>query len=121
MSGRTSHRADRVGHLIQESLAGALTTKVKDPRVGFVTVTGVVVSHDLSYADVRVSVMGTEEDKAAAVEGLQSARGFLRTHLAHTLTMRTVPELRFQLDRGLEHAARINELLAEVRRETDEP
>lgn len=120
MRGRTSHRADRVGHLILEALADALGTKVKDPRVGFVTVTGVTVTSDLNHADVRISVLGSEEEKASALEGLQSARGFLRTHLAHTLTLRTVPELRFHLDRGLEHAARINELLAKTRQKTDE-
>lgn len=121
MRGRTSHRADRVGHLILEVLADALSTKVKDPRVGFVTVTGVSVTSDLNHADVRVSVMGSEEDKTSALEGLRSARGFLRTHLAQTLTLRTVPELRFHLDRDLEHRARIDQLLAETRRETDEP
>lgn len=121
MRGRTSHRADRVAHLILEALADALSTRVKDPRVGFVTITGVTVTPDLNFADVRVSVMGSEEDKASALEGLRSARGFLRTHLAQTLTLRTVPELRFHLDRGLEHAARIDQLLAKTRQETDQP
>jgi len=65
--------------------------------------------------------MGTEEDKTSAMAGLNSARGFLRTHLAKALTLRTTPEIHFQLDRGLEHAQRINQLLAELRRDETKP
>ncbi|MBI2072415.1 MAG: 30S ribosome-binding factor RbfA [Gemmatimonadetes bacterium] len=102
--------------LLRETLAEALATHVKDPRVGFVTLTGVTVSLDGSHAAIRVSVMGTEDQKAGALAGLESARGFLRTHLAGALSLRTVPELHFQLDRGLEHAQRINQLLAQLKR-----
>jgi len=64
-----------------------------------------------------VSVPGEETEKARALEGLQSAAGFLRSRAARALTTRTVPELHFELDRGLEHAARINELLNTIRQE----
>ena len=110
------HRPERLAELLQETLAQALATQVKDPRVGFVTVTGVTVSPDGGHATVRVSVMGAEQEKASALKGLESARGFLRTHLARALSLRTVPELVFQLDRGLEHAQRINQLLADLKR-----
>jgi len=110
------HRPERLAALLQETLAEALATQVKDPRVGFVTLTGVTVSPDGSHAAIRVSVMGTEDQKASALAGLESARGFLRTHVAGALSLRTVPELHFQLDRGLEHAQRINQLLAELKR-----
>jgi len=102
--------------LIQETLAEALSSLVKDPRIGFVTITGVTVSADGSHATVRVSVMGSEDEKASAMAGLESARGFLRTHLARLLSLRTVPELHFRLDRGLEHAQRIEQLLADLKR-----
>jgi ribosome-binding factor A len=85
--------------------------------VGFVTITGVLVSNDLSHARVMVSVPGEDPDKTRALEGLQSAAGFLRSRAARALTTRTVPELHFELDRGLEHAARINELLNTIRQE----
>jgi ribosome-binding factor A len=91
--------------------------EVRDPRVGFVTITGVLVSNDLSHARVMVSVPGEDPDKTRALEGLQSAAGFLRSRAARALTTRTVPELHFELDRGLEHAARINELLNTIRQE----
>ncbi|MBI4419281.1 MAG: 30S ribosome-binding factor RbfA [Gemmatimonadetes bacterium] len=116
MKRAPKHRPERLAALIQESIAAAISTVVKDPRVGFVTVTGVSVSPDSTHAAVRVSVMGTEEEKTRALEGLDSARGFLRTQLARTLSLRTTPELRFELDRGLEHAQRIDRILADLRR-----
>ncbi len=116
MSPTPHHRPERLAALLRETLAQALTSQVKDPRVGFVTVTGVAVSPDGGHATVRVSVMGTEEEKASAMAGLDSARGFLRSHLARALSLRSTPELHFQLDRGLEHAQRINQLLAELKR-----
>ncbi len=79
--------------------------------MGFVTVTDVSVSPDISHATVQVSVMGSDDDKARALDGLNSAKGFLRSHLAGTLKLRVTPELHFSLDRGLEHARRIDELL----------
>ena len=120
MKRNKPHRPERLAALVQETVARALATEVKDPRVGFVTVTGVSVTADGAHATVRVSVLGSEEEKATALAGLASARGFLRTHLAHTLPLRTAPELRFELDRGLEHAQQIDRLLADIRRdETD--
>ena len=113
------HRSQRLAAVIKESIADALTRSVKDPRVGFVTVTGIVVSPDGGHAAVSVSVMGSDEEKQRALEGLESAKGFLRGLLARTLDLRTAPELDFQLDRGLEHAAHINRLLADLKR--DEP
>jgi ribosome-binding factor A len=105
------HRPERVAALVQEILADALTTQLKDPRIGFVTVTGVEVSPDCTHADVKVSVMGSEAEKDTAMDGLQSATGFLRSRLARTMSTRSTPEIHFVLDRGLEHQARIDHLL----------
>jgi ribosome-binding factor A len=105
--------AETLRQVITESLA----REIRDPRVGFVTVTGVLVSGDLSHARVLVSVVGEDGEKTRALEGLQSAAGFLRSRAARALTTRSVPELHFELDRGLEHAARINELLNTIRKE----
>jgi ribosome-binding factor A len=118
-SGRGHHRPERVAALVQETLAEALSSQVKDPRVGFVTVTGVAVSPDCVHAHVRVSVMGDEEEKSRAMAGLGSAKGYLRTHLARTLRLRVAPELHFILDRGLEHAQHIDHLLEELREDED--
>lgn len=111
------HRPERVGTLIQQALAVALASRIKDPRVGFATITGVTVSPDITHAEVRVSVLGSDEEKAQAMEGLASAAGFLRTHVAQSLSLRSMPELHFVLDRGLEHAQRIDRILDELRGE----
>ncbi len=96
-----------------------LTADVRDPRIGFVTVIGVDVSADLSHANVRVSVMGTEEEKAQSLEGLASAARYLRAQLSHDLHLRTSPELHFHLDRGIEHAQRIDRVLKELKEPQD--
>jgi ribosome-binding factor A len=113
----SSRRPEQVGETLRQVIAEALAREVRDPRVGFVTVTAVLVSNDLSHARVMVSVPGEDLDKNRALEGLQSAAGFLRSRAAKSLTTRSVPELHFELDRGLQHAARINELLNTIRRE----
>ncbi|MFL5401709.1 MAG: 30S ribosome-binding factor RbfA [Gemmatimonadales bacterium] len=113
----SSRRPEQVGETLRQVITDSLAREVRDPRVGFVTVTGVLVSNDLSHARVMISVPGEDAEKERALVGLQSAAGFLRTRAARTLTTRSVPELHFELDRGLEHAARINELLNTIRRE----
>jgi ribosome-binding factor A len=101
-----SRRPEQVAETLRQVITEALLRKVRDPRVGFVTVTAVLVS-----------VPGDDTDKERALEGLQSGAGFFRSLAARALTTRTVPELHFELDKGLEHAARINELLGDIRRE----
>jgi ribosome-binding factor A len=113
----SSRRPEQVAENIRQVIADALTREIRDPRVGFVTITGVEVTNELSHARIRVGVAGDEETKERALEGLRSATGFLRSRVAKALTTRTVPELHFELDRGLDHAARINQLLAEIKRE----
>jgi ribosome-binding factor A len=112
-----SRRPEQVAGTIRQVITDALTREVRDPRVGFVTVTNVLVTNDLSHARVLVSVPGDEGEKTLALQGLQSAAGFLRSRAARALTTRTVPELHFELDKGVEHAARIEELLESIRRE----
>jgi len=106
--------------MIRHFLAEAVTTRIRDPRVGFVTVTGVTVSADFSHATVRVSIMGDDQRKAEALAGLQHAKGYLRSLLAQSTDLRLAPELHFVIDRGLEHAHRIDNLLAEINREESE-
>jgi ribosome-binding factor A len=115
----SSRRPEQMAETLRQVITETLAREVRDPRVGFVTVTAVLVSNDLSHARVLVSVPGEEGEKTRALEGLESAAGFLRSRAARTLTTRTVPELHFELDRGLEHAVRINELLNSIRREDE--
>jgi ribosome-binding factor A len=115
----SSRRPEQMAQTLRQVITETLAREIRDPRVGFVTVTAVLVSNDLSHARVLVSLPGEEGEKTRAIEGLQSAAGFLRSRAARTLTTRTVPELHFELDRGLEHAVRINELLNSIRREDE--
>src|SRR6058998_1048183 len=115
MRRRTSHRPERVAEAIRQTVAAFLTGSVRDPRVGFVTVTAVELSADLTHARVRVSVMGSDEDKAKSLEGLTSAARFLRAQLAKELPLRVTPELRFDLDRGLDHAQQIDRVLRNLK------
>lgn len=116
---RHHHRPERVSELIRHAVGRFLTGDVRDPRIGFVTVIGVDVSADLSHANVRVSVMGTEEEKAKSLEGLASAARYLRAQLSNELPLRTSPELHFHLDRGIEHAQRIDQVLKALKEPQD--
>ena len=114
-----NRRPDQVAETIRQVIAEVLLTELRDPRIGFVTVTGVQVTNDLSVATVQVSVMADPAERDTALEGLKSAAGFLRGRVAKALSTRIIPELRFELDRGLEHAARINQILGELRQENE--
>jgi ribosome-binding factor A len=115
--GPTRRRPEQVGELIRQVIAEALVSDVRDPRIQLVTVTRVQVSPDLSFARVAVVAHGDDEAKEQALEGLASAAGFFRSRVARALSARTTPELRFELDRGVEHAARIDQILADLKRE----
>ncbi len=95
-----SNRQHKVADQIQQELAVLVHREVKDPRLGFVTITSVKVSADLSVADVYVSVMGVDsrEQAQASLEALVSANGFLRTSLSKRVKLRSVPQLRFHFD-----------------------
>lgn len=104
-------RLDRVNQLIREEVSMLLQRELKDPRLGFVTVTEVEVSPDLRQAKVFVSVLGDEAKWASSLQALASARGFIRNWLRQHLDLRVTPELLFRPDHSMEHAARIQELL----------
>jgi ribosome-binding factor A len=108
-------RARRVGDQIQRELAELIRDEVRDPRVGSVTVSEVRVSRDFSYADVFVTGLGENvEASQEMVRVLTGAGRFLRHQLAQRLTLRKMPELRFQYDPTFEQGARLNQLIDEV-------
>ena len=113
-------RSDRVAEAIREEVATFLNEGVKDPRVvGMVTVTGVDVTRDLRSARVFVSVLGTDAERKATFEGLESLAGHLRSRLGRALRLRVAPEVQFREDHSVTHAARIESLLAQVRVEDE--
>jgi ribosome-binding factor A len=107
-------RLDRVNQLIKEEISTLLQRELKDPRLGFVTVTDVETSKDLRVAKVFVSVLGDERQWTASLAALASARGFARNWLRQHLDLRVTPEVDFRPDRSMEHAARIQSLLKQV-------
>lgn len=108
-----SQRMVKVQKLAREVLGETIQT-LKDPRIGFVTVTAVRVSADLRHARVFVSVLGDEDERAATMSGLASATPYLRTELGRQMKLKYLPELQFELDTGPEEAQRLEALLKQI-------
>jgi ribosome-binding factor A len=107
----TGDRMRRVDEAMREVLSGAITSELKDPRVGFVTVTSVDTAPDLRHARVYVSVLGTDSVRRRSLDGLQSAHGYLQRRVADELHLKHTPTLDFIYDDTLDRAQRIDELL----------
>jgi ribosome-binding factor A len=101
----------RVNEAVREVLSGHITDDLKDPRIGFVTVTGVDTSPDLRHARVYVSVLGNDAQKEQALEGLRSSAGFLQAKVGEELRMKRTPTLDFHYDDSIDRGMRITELL----------
>ena len=114
-------RLQRVNQLVREEISLLLQRELKDPRLGFVTVTEVDVAKDLRTAKVYVSVLGSEAELRASLAALESARGFIRNWLVPRLRMRAVPHLTFHPDRSMAHAAHIQTVLEGLREREDRP
>ncbi|MFL5620279.1 MAG: 30S ribosome-binding factor RbfA [Gemmatimonadaceae bacterium] len=112
------HRSERVAAAMREEIATFLANDAKDPRImGLVTVTAVDVSRDLRHATVFVSVLGSESQRAATFDGLAAVAAHLRGRVGRALRLRVAPEIEFRNDESIAHAAKIEQLLAQVRRE----
>jgi ribosome-binding factor A len=107
-------RLDRVNQLIKEEISTLLQRELKDPRLGFVTVTEVETAKDLRVAKVFVSVLGDQRQWEGSMAALASARGFVRNWLRQHLDLRVTPEIDFRPDHSMEHAAKIQSLLKQV-------
>ena len=106
-----SARMRRVDAAMRAVLSDAISTDVKDPRVGFVTVTGVKTSPDLRHARVYVSVLGDDDVREASLAGLRSAHGFLQRRVATELTLKHTPSLAFEYDESVDRGMRITQLI----------
>lgn len=106
-------RLERVGELLKEVISESLA-ELKDPRVGFVSITSVVVSPDLRHAKVYVSVYGQEADKTSSLIALNNAKGFIRRRITPLLSLRHIPQLHFVLDDSIEYGVKMAQLIAEA-------
>ena len=104
-------RMRRVNEAVREVVSARIAEGLRDPRIGFVTVTAVETSPDLRHARVYVSVLGSEEERAATLEGLESAHGVLQQAVAGELRMKWTPTLQFVFDESIDRGMRITELL----------
>jgi ribosome-binding factor A len=107
-------RSEKVAEAIHEEISGLLVKGLKDPRVGFATLTSVKVTDDLRLATVYYTVMGDEAARRAAQAGLESARGYLRSEIGKSLRLRHVPDLLFRYDESIDYGMRIDSLLREI-------
>jgi ribosome-binding factor A len=106
-----SYRMRRINEALKEIIGTALTQELKDPRIGFVTLTGVETAQDLSHAKVFVSVYGKQVEKDATLEGLRAARPYLQRLIADELTLRRTPNLEFVYDSSVDRGMHIQALL----------
>lgn len=113
-----SQRTEKVQELAREVLGEAIA-ELKDPRVGFATVTAVRISTDLRHARVYVSVLGSEEEQSSTMAGLRSAAPHLRSELGRQVRLKYLPELIFELDTGAQEAERLEGLLRKIHGEEE--
>jgi len=108
-------RVGRVGEQIKKEISQLIQYELKDPRVGFITVTGVEASGDLSQAVIYLSVLGTEEQVSETFAAVEKAKGFLRTEVGKRIRLRHVPELIFKADHSIAYGSKIEKMLHDLR------
>lgn len=112
-------RASRLNEVFKEEIANIIETKLKDPRVGFITVTGADVSADLRHATVYVSIMGSDEKKKTSYQGLNTAKGFIKSELGKRLRIKFMPEITFTIDESVEESMRISKLINQIHKKEE--
>jgi ribosome-binding factor A len=113
-----SLRANRVSEQMKKELSDIIGRKIKDPRIGFVTVTDVQVTGDLQQAKVYISVLGDEEQRENTLKGLAKATGFIRTEVGQRIRLRKTPEIIFEFDESIDYGNRIENLLHQINQDS---
>ena len=112
-------RSERVADLVRKEISEMLVKAIKDPRIGFVTITRVTVNEDCRSAKVYYSVVGTLAERKRSMEGLNSAKGYIRRELGHRMKLKYTPEIVFQFDPSIEYAAHMGELIHRLQEERE--
>ena len=112
-------RSEKVAEAIHEEVSRLLVKGIKDPRVGFVTITGVKVTDDLHLATIYFTVVGSDEERKATEAGLNSAKGFIRKELGKAMRMRYTPDILFRYDVTIEYGSRIEGILKQIHDEAN--
>jgi len=113
-----SRRQQRLADLLKQEISRILQSEIRDPRIGFVTVTNLEISSDLQMATVYVQVLGSEKERKDTLIGLGRAASYIRNDLASRVDLRRVPNLRFLYDEGMDHYERIQKLLGDISSDT---
>ncbi len=111
-------RVEKLQELMKQEISQIILRELKDPRIGFVTVTQVELTGDLRNAKIYVSIMGNEKQVKDTLKGLNSSMGFIRREVGHRIRMRVTPELTLALDKSLDYSAHIQELLLKIQKES---
>ncbi|MGE7917904.1 30S ribosome-binding factor RbfA [Viridibacillus sp. NPDC093762] len=115
-----SMRANRVAEQMKKELGDIIVRKLKDPRVGFVTVTDVEVTGDLQQATIYITCLGTERERQDTLKGLEKAKGFIRSEIGQRIRLRITPELLFEFDSSAEYGNKIDTLLRQLHESKDQ-
>lgn len=113
----SSQRPGRVQEAIRQEVSKILHDEIRDPRLGFLTITGVELTNDLRYARIYFSVLGEDKDKKLALKGLNSAKGYIKGLLGDRIKLRYMPEIEFKIDETLERTQRIYDLFDKIKKE----
>lgn len=117
----TRLRPERVQEALRQEISRIALEEIKDPRIGFLTITRVEVTKDLRYAKVYFSVLGGAKEKALALKGLNSAKGYIKGLVADRIRLRLVPEISFRIDESIEHTEEIYNLFKKIKKESTPP
>jgi ribosome-binding factor A len=110
-------RSERVADLVRKEISEMLIRSIKDPRIGFVTITRVTVTDDCRSAKIYYSVVGSPEEREQSLEGLNSAKGYIRRELGHRMKLKYTPEIVFQFDPSIEYAVHMEEVIHQLQEE----
>ena len=113
----STQRSGRVQEALRQEISRIVQGQIKDPRIGFITITKVDLTKDLRYARVYFSVLGEHKDKLLALKGLNSAKGYIKGILSDKIKLRFMPDIEFKIDESLEHTKHIFELLDKLKKE----
>lgn len=116
----SSQRPGRVREAIRQEIARIVQYEMKDPRLGFITITKVELTDDLRYARIYFSVLGEDKDKHLTLKGLNSAKGYIKGLLSDRIKLRFMPEISFSIDQSMEHAKHIHDILEKLKKEKKE-
>ncbi|WP_214539854.1 30S ribosome-binding factor RbfA [Staphylococcus pseudintermedius] len=107
-------RAERIGEQMKKELMDIINNKLKDPRVGFLTITDVQPTNDLSLAKVYLTVLGSDKERENTFKGLEKAKGFIKSEIGQRMRLRIVPDLQFEYDESIEYGNRIERLIQDL-------